>query len=174
MFILICGGNGSGKSHVAELISSQIDRPRYYAATMIPFGAEGEARKAKHIKARAGLGFYTVECPYNLSDVECEKRSLVLLEDLSNLLANGMFGCTPPLDAEGAMSQVRALHARCEYLLAVTIAGLTGEGCDESTRDYVAKLNELNGMCASLADVVIEMRSGKACVLKGECPWVLG
>lgn len=171
--VLISGGNGSGKSRVAELIASQIERKRYYAATMIPWGEEGEARKAKHLKSRAGLGFITVECPYDLSEVDCSRDDLVLLEDLSNLLANGIFGARPPFGAKEVLSQVRDLESRCAVLLVVSIAGLTGEGCDEATRRYVDDLNGLNAELARGAGTVIEMHDGAARVLKGDCPWEL-
>lgn len=174
MLLLISGGNGSGKSHVAELIASQIARPRYYAATMIPYGEEGAARKAKHIRNRAGLNFSTVECPFDLSQVHCNPGDLVLLEDLSNLLANGLFAAKPRFGADEVLSQVHALKARCAYLLIVTISGLSGEGCDDETCAYVNELNRLNEIFTSEADVTIEMHNGKACVTKGEPQWELG
>ena len=62
MFTLVIGGAASGKSEYAEeLILASPLRPRIYIATMEPFGAEGQARIARHRELRRGKGFQTVE-----------------------------------------------------------------------------------------------------------------
>ncbi len=171
MFILLTGGNASGKSLFAERIAAGIPSRRFYAATMIPFGPEGEARRAKHLRQRAGLNFITVECPRGLDEIGCGPGDLVLLEDVSNLLANLTFGEKIPDAAETAFRQIAALKKRCAVLLAVTIGGLDGAGCDEETRAYAASLCALNDRLATEADVVIEMRGGKPLLQKGEFSW---
>lgn len=172
MFVLLTGGNDSGKSRCAERIASQVESRRFYAATMVPWGAEGEARKAKHIRQRAGLNFVTVECPRDLSAVPCGLGDLALLEDVSNLLANLTFegGCDDP--EEEAFAQVLDLRDRCSTLLAVTIWGLSPTG-DERTQEYVRSLNRLNARLAEAADVVVQMREHVPYVVKGVCRWEL-
>lgn len=172
MFILLTGGNDSGKSRCAEQIASEIPLRRIYAATMIPWGPDGEARKAKHLRQRAGLGFVTVECPCDLGRVESTSADLVLLEDVSNLLANLIFSEMDPAAEQNAERQIISLKNRCRVLIAVTIGGLDGTDCDSETKNYVAALNRLNDRLFSLADTVIEMRGGAPHLLKGKCPWI--
>ncbi len=173
MFILITGGNDSGKSNCAERIASRFSTRKIYVATMIPFGAEGETRKAKHLLRRAGMNFFTVECPYDLGEVKCESCDLVLLEDVSNLLANLTFGQKIPDAADVTFEQIIALAERCEIFIAVSISKFDLAGCDEKTRDYAASLAALNGRLAEKADIVAEMRARKPFFLKGEFPWPL-
>jgi adenosylcobinamide kinase/adenosylcobinamide-phosphate guanylyltransferase len=172
MFILITGANDSGKSRCAEHIASEIPLRRIYAATMIPYGPDGEARRARHLRQRAGLGFLTVECPCDLGTVACSGGELVLLEDVSNLLANLAFSEKDPSAEENTERQILRLKERCRVLIAVTIGGLDGKDCDGVTKNYVAALNRVNAFLSGQADTVIEMRGGLPHLLKGECPWI--
>ncbi|MGI6074804.1 MAG: bifunctional adenosylcobinamide kinase/adenosylcobinamide-phosphate guanylyltransferase [Pyramidobacter sp.] len=172
MFILLTGENNSGKSRCAERIAAQIPSRRVYAATMIPFGAEGLARREKHLRQRAGLGFRTVECPCDLSLVTCGPNDLVLLEDVSNLLANLIFAQRDPSAEKSAERQIVNLRSRCAVLIAVTITRLDERDCDGETLKYVAALNRLNGRLAAQADAVVEMRGGVPFSKKGQCPWI--
>ncbi|MCD7837928.1 MAG: bifunctional adenosylcobinamide kinase/adenosylcobinamide-phosphate guanylyltransferase, partial [Clostridiales bacterium] len=93
MMTLVSGGAGSGKSAYAEaLILQSAVAPRIYLATMQAWGEEGRQRVKRHRRLRAGKGFFTVEQPLDLSEVEIPQGSAVLLEDLSNLTANECFG----------------------------------------------------------------------------------
>ena len=171
MLILVTGGNGSGKSRFAESVAAGFDGKRYYAATMIPYGPEGEARKRRHIAQRAGLGFITVECPFGLGEVPAGENDLVLLEDVSNLLANAMFDVEHFSPPDSVEAEIIALERRCKLLIAVTIGGLAGDGCDEETQQYVAALNALNARLAERARTVVELRDGTPCVVRGEKTW---
>ncbi len=171
MLILVTGGNGSGKSRFAESLASRFEGKRFYAATMIPFGDEGRARVEKHVRQRAGLGFVTVECPFSLDAVPALGTDLVLLEDVSNLLANLTFGRVHAAPRETTERQIRDLERRCAVLIAVTIGGLTGEDCDEPTRAYVRALNVLNGRLAETAAAAFAVEKGVPRLIKGECPW---
>ena len=92
MIHLVTGGSGSGKSVYAEqCILDFGGTRRVYIATMQPFGAEGQARIARHRKMRAAKKFSTIECYTNLKEVELEPGSDVLLECMSNLTANEIF-----------------------------------------------------------------------------------
>lgn len=67
MIHLVTGGSGSGKSAYAEqCILDFGGTRRVYIATMQPFGAEGQARIARHRKMRAAKKFSTIECYTNL------------------------------------------------------------------------------------------------------------
>ena len=71
MIHLVTGGSGSGKSAYAEqCILDFGGTRRVYIATMQPFGAEGQARIARHRKMRAAKKFSTIECYTNLKEGE--------------------------------------------------------------------------------------------------------
>ena len=61
MMIFVFGGSGSGKSEYAEQrILEAGEMPRYYVATMEPFGEVGKKRIERHLMLRVGKGFTTV------------------------------------------------------------------------------------------------------------------
>lgn len=95
MVYLIIGGSGSGKSAYAEQLMERFTgvTEKYYLATMQIFDEEGEKRKEKHRAARQGKGFLTIEQPRDIKKVveQIKPGSAVLLECMSNLVANEMF-----------------------------------------------------------------------------------
>lgn len=109
MLILVFGGSGSGKSEAAESIAMQSGAmPRWYLATMADDGSgESRTRIEKHRKMRQGKGFRTLERSCGLDRSvpawaeEMPAGSVILLEDLGNLVANelflpeGAFHCAP-------------------------------------------------------------------------------
>ena len=87
---------------MAEEIVTELSDPdhRIYIATMIPYGKEGRERVRRHRMMRDGKGFITIEAPFDicssLSDYDMSNGSMlgdmtVLLECLSNLVANELF-----------------------------------------------------------------------------------
>ena len=89
MMHLVTGGSGSGKSAYAEQqVLEAGDAPRYYIATMMPYGEEGRRRVEKHRRMRREKHFETIECYMDLKQVQVPPGSTVLLECLSNLTAN--------------------------------------------------------------------------------------
>lgn len=110
MIHLITGGSGSGKScyaeHLIQKFSEQVpEAEKIYIATMHRNqDLETVRRIQRHREMRAGMGFKTLEWE-TLPDVDahasgeekaalnlaCLPKPYVLLEDLSNLLANEMF-----------------------------------------------------------------------------------
>ena len=92
MMILVTGGSGSGKSAFAEdCVVACGEMPRVYIATMYPFDEESRKRVKRHRDMRFGKGFDTVECYTGLSEVRVPKGCTVLLECMSNLVANEIF-----------------------------------------------------------------------------------
>ena len=98
MIILVCGGAGSGKSEFAEKICQEVFfslscERKIYLATMIKSDSETEKKISIHRQKRKDKGFFTIEQPYELSIAKnyIKKTDVVLLECLSNLLANEMF-----------------------------------------------------------------------------------
>ena len=93
---LITGGSGSGKSAFAEnLVLKQPAENRYYLATMQVYGSEGRERVMRHRQLRHGKGFETLEYPTDVADcigkIHQPTAAVVLLECMSNLVANEMF-----------------------------------------------------------------------------------
>ncbi|MGN0764429.1 MAG: bifunctional adenosylcobinamide kinase/adenosylcobinamide-phosphate guanylyltransferase, partial [Aristaeellaceae bacterium] len=92
MIILLTGGSGCGKSTYAEKLIAAMPRDRrVYIATMQVYDGESVRRVARHRAQRAGMGFATIECEKELASAPVEEGSVVLLEDLVNLVANEMF-----------------------------------------------------------------------------------
>ena len=167
MLSLIIGGAASGKSEYAERHVLRLPGPRIYVAAMEPWDEECRARIAKHRAARAGRGFTTRERYRDLAGLVFPPESNVLLEDLSNLLANEMFGPAGG-GAAAAEAGVLALAERCAHLTVVTneiFSGGTDHGGE--TLAYMEALAGMNRRIARAADLVCEVVCGLPNVLKG-------
>jgi adenosylcobinamide kinase/adenosylcobinamide-phosphate guanylyltransferase len=168
MITLILGENGSGKSAYAESIACFTNDPRYYIATMVPYGAEGAERIEKHKRQRKGMGFQTLELPYFVGGAPVSPDATVLLEDGSNLLANQIFAHGGSVDA--VLSDIFALESRCRRLIVVSIIGLDLARYDGDTRAYIELLDRLNTALFERAACVVELIDGSAMPRKGELP----
>lgn len=173
MLVLVTGGAASGKSAHAERLLCEAVPPgeRLYIAAMQPFGEAAQRRIARHRALREGKGFTTAEHYTRLARFVPPRRfEGVLLECLSNLLANEMFS---PDGAGEAASQavldgVSALETQCNTLVVVTNE-LFSDGIDysEETMRYVRALAEINCALAARADCVYESVCGILCRVKG-------
>ena len=166
IFVLISGSNNSGKSLYAEQLIAKTAGERYYIATMRPCTEDNHRRIEKHRAQRQGLGFDTLECPYQIGDVSVSSDGVVLLEDVSNLLANAMF--EKGGSSESVFRDICALADRCRILVVVTIAGLKDDGYDEETVAYINGLNKINQKLFDKASVAISMREGTPVYQKGD------
>ena len=166
ILVLISGSNNSGKSIYAEQLIAKTTGDRYYIATMRPCTEDNHRRIEKHRAQRQGLGFDTLECPYQTGNVSVSADGVVLLEDVSNLLANAMFekGGSP----DSVFRDVCALADRCRILVAVTITGLKDDGYDEETAAYINGLNEINQKLFDKASVAISMQDATPVYQKGD------
>lgn len=172
MFVLILGSGKTGKSRYAEKLAVSLAKGRLlYLATMIPVGEgeEGAGCVARHRAQREGLGFTTFERPRGLAGLSYAPADTVLLEDVSNLLANGLFAAdSPEADEEAALTDILAVKVRCAHLIAVSFHGLEqGDAYDEPTNGYIAKLNTLNERLLRYADAAVLMKNGVPAPLKG-------
>jgi adenosylcobinamide kinase/adenosylcobinamide-phosphate guanylyltransferase len=193
LFTLVIGGSASGKSDYAErhVLSLKGDGPRIYMATMEPFGAEAQARIARHHAMRRDRGFETIECYRNAGAVRLPENSNVLLEDLGNLAANELFGAEPPQNQERAeltqaddgaelhtdelsavlseriAADIDSLRAQCSHLTIVTNEVFSGgKEYEGETLTYLRVLAALNRKLAARADFVVEVVCGLPDVLK--------
>ena len=154
---LILGPNNSGKSLYAEALATQNSGSSlFYIATMVPHTSDNFARIEKHRIQREGKGFHTIEEPWNVDTLSFPENSVVLLEDASNLLANGIFQYGK--NGDDCFQKIVALAEHCQKLLIVSISGFTpSELYDAETNAYILQLNELNERLKSIAVKTIEL-----------------
>lgn len=167
MIVLVTGGSGCGKSTWAEkLIASLPNEKRVYIATMQVYDEESVRRVARHRAQRADKGFRTIECEKDLASAEVEPGSIVLLEDLVNLMANEMFDGG---DTARIVPAIRSLSEKCRHLVMVTNDVFSdGVTYGESTQEYLRKLADINRHAAEMADCVVEVVYSIPIALKGE------
>lgn len=161
MLTLVTGGSASGKSEYAEqcILTSRAEK-RIYIATMQPFDIECDARIQKHRRARSGRSFETIECYVRLDGVVVPKDSAVLLECMSNLVANEIYS----LDGAGAcaynavMCGIRSLCAQARDVVIVSNE-VFSDGIDygKETMAYLSVLGRVNQAVAHMADRVVEV-----------------
>ena len=166
MLIFIFGGSGSGKSEYAEQRILEAGKmPRYYVATMEPFGEEGKKRIERHRKLRAGKGFTTVECATHLERLKLPEKGAVLVEDLSNLLSNEIWsedgrGWSVSL-AEDICRTIKNLADGHQIFVVVgNDIHRDGEPQTPEMEHYAALLAECQVRLAAMADEVVEVVCG--------------
>jgi len=164
--ILISGENNSGKSVFAEKLIGQMKGKRYYIATMVPCTEDNYIRIEKHKKQREQFGFQTLEVPYCMQDAAVESDSVILLEDVSNLLANNIF--EKNTGADYVFRDICNLLGRCRLVVAVTISGIKNNGYDAETSEYISSLNEINRKLFDISTVAITMKDEIPVYQKGE------
>ena len=177
MIIFISGGAKNGKSMEAQRLAKRLagEAGLFYVATMRPTDGEDRARIARHIEARAGWGFVTLECPEQIGRLaDAPRPGSYLLDSVTALLANEMFRPDGSFDA-GAPARVRAELAQfCrEVDHAVIVSdtiGADGERYGDWTEAYREGLGQTEQALAQWADVVLEACAGCYVVHKGELP----
>lgn len=164
MFAVVTGGSGSGKSAFAEQLVLELgEGQRIYLATMMCFDEESRKRVKRHREMRKDKGFVTVERYTNLSGIELPKQGILLLECMSNLVANEMY------DPEGAgedcvrqiLDGIGKIRKQVRHLVVVTNE-IFSDGLlyEEETRRYQRNLGQINREIAKMADEVVEVVYG--------------
>lgn len=170
MNMFISGGCKNGKSFFAqEEAKRQAEEkgvPLYYLATMIPVDAEDRARIKRHVKEREGWGFITIEQGKDICRAleKADPRGVFLLDSVTALLSNEMFGADGTIDPD-APRRVR--------LDLETFARKTGNtvfvsdfiysdalGYDELTEAYREGLALCDRHLASICGKVVEVCYG--------------
>lgn len=174
MTILLTGGAACGKSYVAEQLVTRFPGKRYYIATMRPWGADGQAKVAKHRAMRQGKHFQTIECYGDLGSVSLnESDSVVLLECITNLVADELYddeGNKQPYEQvlSRVISGIESVKKQCAELIMITNdVGADGIEYEQDTADYVRLLGQVNCLVAAQSNVVIDMACGVPLVVKG-------
>lgn len=212
MLHIVYGGSASGKSSYAEsfAMSLQGDGRLLYIATMYPYkwntteiDPETMQRIERHRAMRADKGFDTVECYRHVEHIVAKGQDVLLLECMSNLLANEMYlepdaddgGLAEPMsevekagvdgnvgsDVAEMMSPVSKkivqalidLSTRVQDVVIVTNDVFSDGGnltYDESTREYVKNLAEINCALAREAATVTEIVCGIPVIVKKNHP----
>lgn len=187
MLILVFGGSGSGKSDVAEALAVKgKEWSRYYLATMQNDGSpEGRARIKKHREKRKNKGFRTLEWERDLRghlsrlEIPAEK-SVFLLEDLGNLVANELFsedgafaGC-PPEETEkqieeSIVSPLRDLSDEGHRVLVVSdLLDEDGPVCGDGLVRYDTYMGMTARALAQCADGAVEVIAGIPRWIRGD------
>ena len=204
MIELVYGGSGSGKSEFAEklILDSECEN-RFYIATMKIFDDEGKKRVERHRKLRGNKNFITVEETNESRNLEdavekirkmssgknpansfgfCagksseKKKSAVLVECLSNLLANEMFlpdGKILSADeaAGKVISGLKRLFSVGNFISEIVLVSNNifddGLDYDEATKSYMEALAKINAFAAKNADKVFEVVAGIALEISG-------
>ena len=206
MLHLVYGGSASGKSSYAEsfAMSLQGEGRLLYIATMYPYkwntteiDPETMQRIERHRAMRADKGFDTVECYRHVEHIVAKRQDVLLLECMSNLLANEMY--LEPESADGGLAETMSevekagvgmsvtlspvskkivqalidLSTRVQELVIVTNDVFSDGGSltyDESTREYVKNLAEINCALAREAATVTEVVCGIPVIVKKNHP----
>ena len=182
--ILITGGSGSGKSAYGEKrILEAGEMTRYYIATMEVFGEEGRKKVERHKMLRQGKGFITIESPKDVGRVEKLEKTgngklTVLLECVSNLTANEMFGSSfgaelePGRRTEALAEKICADIAKIDeaadfFFFFTNEVGSDGEMYEKETLEYIRLLGLVNCRLAKMASEVVEVVYGIPVMKKG-------
>lgn len=223
MLHIVYGGSASGKSSYAEglAVSMREGGRLLYIATMYPYkwntteiDPETMQRIERHRAMRADKGFDTVECYRHVEHIMAKRQDVLLLECMSNLLANEMYlepdsddgglaetmpevkktgvdgnvgsdvektgiGGNASSDMAETMSLVSKkivqalvdLSTRVQDVVIVTNDVFSDGGSltyDESTREYVKNLAEINCALAREAATVTEIVCGIPVKIKGD------
>lgn len=172
MMVLISGGSGSGKSEIAENLAVKLSSGDnlMYIATMKPFGTETLKKIERHKRLRSGKGFSTLEIYNDIHSVPVDKDSTILLECLSNLLANETFMENPCNNVvDKILKGIYYLKNNSKNLIIVSNE-VFSNGCnyDFSTVEYIKNLGILNSKIAKLSNIVIECIYSNIIIYKGE------
>lgn len=170
MQILLTGGSACGKSKYAERLVTLFPEPRYYLATMKIYDKESEKKVSRHKELRKHKNFLTIEKQTDLNLIDLPQNSTVLLECICNLTANEMFDADDNFKnpKEKILSNIEELSKKCANLIIVTNdVGSDGDDYDETTKQYIKILGEINNELAKKSDHVYELVCSIPIVIKG-------
>ncbi|MDD6212560.1 MAG: bifunctional adenosylcobinamide kinase/adenosylcobinamide-phosphate guanylyltransferase [Clostridiales bacterium] len=164
MWIVVTGGSGSGKSAFAEEKAMELEpEEKIYIATMEPYDEESFRRIKRHQQMRKEKKFRTLECYRHLEKAKIEPETTILLECMSNLVANEMFHPEGRGEKCGDAIWEGLVHlsSRCRNLVVVTNNVFDdGQQYDEGSMRYLEILADINERMAARADGFYEVVCG--------------
>lgn len=170
MMTVITGGSGSGKSEYAEDRTLQYSKDNLiYIATMVAFDEEARRKIERHRRMRSEKNFTTIECYVGLEKLELQNNQTVLLDCMSNLVANEMYqeNGAGKDTVKRVVEGVRHLKKQVKNLVIVTNEVFSdGILYDEETMRYISYLGEINQQLAAMAEEVVEVVYGIPLICK--------
>lgn len=166
MIIYIYGGVSSGKSEYAEELISREFNKKIYLATMVNTDEYAGKRVEKHLLQREGKGFFTIEEPRHIKDLNIDEDDNILLEDLTNLLSNNLFNEAGLKNnfkeiTEEIFSDIITLKDRCNSVFIVGNDIFSTERNQSKELDiFIDCLYSLHNKIIEVADRVIEVVYG--------------
>ena len=166
MITYIYGGVSSGKSEYAEELISEEFNKKIYLATMENAGEHAGKRVEKHLLQREGKGFFTIEEPRHIKDLNIHEDDNILLEDLTNLLSNNLFNEAGLKNnfkeiTEEIFSDIITLKDRCNSVFIVGNDIFSTERNQSKELDiFIDCLYSLHTKIIEVADRVIEVVYG--------------
>lgn len=140
-----------------------------YIATMEPVDAESRKRVERHRRMRAHKQFETRECYTHLEELSIKKNEILLLECLSNLVANEMFSPEgrKVRTAEVIEKGICFLEEKsCHLVIVGNNVFEDGVEYDETTEEYLRQMAEIHRFLGRRADQVVEVICGIPVVWK--------
>ncbi len=176
MIEFIYGGSGSGKSSFAEDEIMKIkDSQKFYIATMKALDEESEIKILRHREMRKNKNFITIEQSQDLNKacklicdskrINPRKKNSVLLECVSNLLANEMFKNGKQLNAKIVVKKIlndleKIILCTDNFFIVSNNVFDDGIEYSQSTKNYMVALSKINSYIAKRADSVFELVVG--------------
>ena len=161
MLTLITGGSGSGKSEFAEDLSvSYKSNNLIYIATMFLYDNESLKKVERHKRMRDHKNFKTIECFKNLKSLFISNNSTVLIDCMSNLVANEMYleGGAKDKTVQEVIRGIESINNQAENLVIVTNEVFSdGIVYDDDTMRYIRNIGEINKEIGKKADNVDEV-----------------
>lgn len=173
MRILLLGGSKSGKSSLAQSIIKRLAKgPLIYLATMEPTDKEDDERIKRHIEDRAGMGFLTLERGRDIASLPIPEDASVLLDSVTALLANEMFGEGFAPEAHKKVShEILAVSRSCANIVCVADEIFRdGNEFDAATEAYRRGLALVCRALAEEFDAAAEVSCGIPKLFKGVLP----
>ncbi len=171
MLYVVIGGSGSGKSEFAENFAvkkynESFSGKLYYAAAMIPYDDECCKRIEKHRAMRSKKGFETIECYTDIGGLRLCENDVVLIECMSNLLANEMYsekGRKCENIESVILNDVESVVKKAGCAVVVTNEVFSDNiSYDSESVKYISKLGYINRKMAEMAEGVTEVVCGIA------------
>ena len=171
--IIVYGAAGSGKSNTAENIITSLAKEGaeklFYIATMEKESEAAKIRIARHRKQREGKGFITIEEPFNLENcLEEVKDGYVLVEDVSNLLANNFFASGK---ADLNEQFIKLDEIAKEVVVVANNIFEEGPSDDKECDNYLRALAKLHMDLTQKANTFVEVICGQEIIRRGVKTW---
>ena len=173
MTYFLSGGSKSGKSMLAQNLAKCLPAPHYYLATLRPTDEEDRAIVQRHLKARDGWGFETIECESGILSAleQAPENGTFLLDSVTALLANEMFRPDGSVDT---LAGARLADELCRFAERAKNVVFVADFVFSDGRDY-GDLTERYRRALGLVGVRLAEACGNVAELSASIPvWYKG